>query len=411
MKYDIAIIGGGPAGMIAAISGAQNGAKVILIEKNSHLGTKLLLTGNGRCNLMNKTPDTRTFIEAFGVNGKFLHSSLHQFGVEETWNFFEKLNIPLKTEESNKVFPQSDKSLSVLNALIAEMKKLGVTIKLNSTVKKINLLKNKIKSVTLENKEKIEATNFILCGGGNSLPLTGSDGSSYALAQQTGHTVTEIYPGLTPLILDDKKIKTIEGVSLKNIQLTIADDKQKIAKVKGDIIFTANGISGPVAINASLKTAPLIHKKLNLILDLIPEMTNENLEKNIFTKLLNNPNKNLSLILNQYLPARLLKFLAEKIGLDLNQKCHEVESTTRWQLVDLFKKQTFRIDSVEGFNKAMITIGGVNLKEIEPKTLQSKIVPNLYFAGEILDLAGQTGGYNLQICWTTGFVAGLSATK
>jgi len=410
MKYDVAIIGGGPAGMIAAISAAENGAKVILLEKNDRLGVKLLLTGHGRCNLTNKTPDLNSFINALGINGRFLFSAMTKFGVEKTMDFFSKHDLPLKTEENNKIFPKSDDGRDVLTVLVNCLKKNKVEVRLKSTVKKINVKNKVIESITLDDKEKISANNFILCAGGKSYPLTGSTGDGFTFAEQAGHTIVSLFPGLTPFILNDSKIKFIEGVSLKNVLLKATLNKKLIAKQQGDIIFTANGVSGPAVITLSQKIAPQVNSKLTLTLDLLPEINTEEIDKYLISLLAAAPNKTLQSILNELLPQRFVKYFAEKNKIDLDQKCNAITAQERRTLGERIKNLDYRIKNLEGFEKAMITVGGVNLKEVDPKTMKSKIIKNLYFAGEVLDLSGPTGGYNLQICWSTGFVAGVSAT-
>ncbi len=411
MKYDVAIMGGGPAGIMAAINAAHKGAKVIILEKNDRLGIKLMLAGNGRCNLMNRAPDDRLFIESFGPNGKFLFSSLNQFGLDKTWSFFESLGIPLKIEENNKVFPQSNKGADVLNALKKELTQNGVEVRYNVTVKKLSLKNKTINYLLLSDKTKIEATNFVLCTGGKSYPQTGSDGSGYALAEQAGHSVTQLFPALTPIILDDQKITMMEGVSLKDVSLKATTLKKVIAQSAGDIIFTNNGISGPGAILLSQKIASKIEDNLILEIDIFPLLSKEQFDQNLINLISTNQNKTLQTVLNSFLPKRFFEYLAHKYWFDFQKKCNVVTAKERRDFVEELKKIKYSIKNLEGFDKAMITVGGVNLKEVDPKTMQSKIIKNLYFAGEILDLAGPTGGYNLQVCWSTGFVAGNSTSK
>ncbi|KKQ79909.1 MAG: HI0933 family protein [Parcubacteria group bacterium GW2011_GWC2_38_7] len=368
---------------------------------------------------MNKAPDTRSFIEEFGPNGKFLFSALSQFGLESTWKFFEDLKIPLKVENDNKVFPQSDDGRDVLSALTKEMKKLKVEIKFKSPVSKINLKEGLIDSITLENKEKIQAKKFILCCGGKSYPLTGSTGDGYDYAESLGHTITPLLPALTPLILNDQHINTIEGVAIKQVLLQASLNKKIIAKVTGDIMFTADGISGPATITLSQKIATQVEHGLNLRIDLFPNLDKENLDKQMIKLLSENPNKELHSVMTELLPQRFVKYLSTKYFLDFSKKCNIITAKERKDLGEELKNIEYRtpplakgggIKNLEGFDKAMITVGGVNLKEVDPKTMQSKIIKNLYFAGEILDLAGPTGGYNLQVCWSTGYTAGNSAT-
>jgi len=411
MKYDVAIIGGGPAGMMAAISAAQRGAKVILLEKNNRLGVKLLLTGHGRCNVTNKTSDTNVFINAFGANGRFLHSALNNFSIDDVINFFEERGVPLKTEEHNRVFPKSDRGLDILNALKKELEKLQVEIHCDASVKQLKLKDKAIIAAILQNKEEISSNKYIICCGGKSYPETGSAGDGFALAQSVGHTITPLFPGLTPLILNEKDIKQVEGVSLSNIEAKISLKNKFLAKNPGDIIFTRNGVSGPAIISLSQLIASQISLGPVLHLDLFPTLNKDELNKKLLTLLTAEPNKRLQTNLSNLLPERFISYILGKNDFNSTKTCNTITATERRSLVDKLKDDEYYIKDLEGFDKAMVTVGGVSLKEVDPKTMQSKIIKNLYFAGEVLDLAGRTGGFNLQACWSTGYTAGQNAAE
>ena len=408
MKYDIAVIGGGPAGMMAAGRAGERGAKVILIEKNERLGIKLLLTGKGRCNITNQEENIREFVSRFGLNGKFLFSSLNKFGIKDIFNFFEKRKVSLKVERGNRVFPKSDNSRDVLKTLVKYLRKSKVEVKTRAEVKKIKLSSQKIEKVILTNDQEILADNFIICTGGKSHQGTGSTGDGYRWLKKMGHTISDLRPALTPLILKEKFIKDLEGLSLKNVDISLYRDNKKIDSRFGEAIFTSIGISGPIILDLSKRVGLEIEKEGDLILriDFKPALDFTKLDQRIQRDFKKTNNKIFKNSLDDLLPQKLIPVILKLSGVNLSKKVNLITSLERKKILHLLKEFDLHIKGLDDYRKAIITSGGVKLNEIDPLTMKSKIIPNLSLAGEVLDLDGPTGGYNLQVCWTTGWVAG-----
>lgn len=406
-NFDVVIIGGGPAGMMAAGKAAENGVSVALLEKNSNLGKKLLLTGGGRCNLTQVEFDIKTLIKKFGKNGKFLFSSLFSFGPKEVIDFFEKRNLPTKTERDGRVFPTSDKAEDVLQVLQKYLKENNVQIFFDAEVSSFENNKNKIQSVKLKDGREISAKNFILSTGGKSYPTTGSTGQGYTFAKNLGHTVTPLSPALTPIKIQEGWIKNLQGLSFENITVSLIEKNKKKKNQQGEIIFTHFGISGPVILNMSKEIN--ISKKISI--DFFPELNQEKLDTKIKKDFKENINKNIINCLSQIIPQKLAEIILKINNLNEDKKINSVTKNERIKIITSLKN--FRLTTSETFriDQAMITSGGINLKEIDSKTMRSKIVSNLFFAGEILDLDGPTGGYNLQIAWSTGHTAGKNVKK
>jgi hypothetical protein len=409
MKYDIAVIGGGPAGMISAGRAGELGASVILIEKNRNLGRKLLITGKGRCNITNKENNSREFIDKFGKNGKFLFSSFSVFGIQETINFFEKLNLKTKIERGRRVFPVSDKSQDVLEALINYLRKSNVKIKSNSEVKEIIKKDNKIEKIILTNNEEITASKFIISTGGKSYPGTGSTGDGYKWAKKLGHTVTNLSPSLVPIIVKEKIVKELEGLSLKNVEISVYKENKKIDSRFGEAIFTADGMSGPIIIDMSKKIGQELPKNIKIKIDFKPALDFLKLDQRIREDFNRDSKKMFKNSLNDLLPQKLIPIVVKLSGINPNKKSSFITKEERKKLLYLLKEFTLEVKSLAIHEKAIITSGGIELSEIDQKTMKSKLIDNLYFAGEILDVDGPTGGYNLQVCWTTGYIAGENA--
>jgi len=416
MKYDVAIIGGGPAGMISAGRAGELGASVVLIEKNKNLGRKLLIAGKGRCNITNKENNPREFISEFGKNGKFLFSAFSRFGVEETINFFEKINLKTKIERGGRVFPVSDKSQDVLEALIGYLKKSNVKIKLNSEVKKIIKnpsttlgASNKIEKIILANNEEITASKFIISTGGKSYPKTGSTGDGYEWVKKLGHTVTSLSPSLVPIIVKEKIVEELEGLSLKNVEISVYKENKKIDSRFGEAIFTADGMSGPIIIDMSKKIGKELPQNIKIKIDFKPALDFLKLDRRVQEDFRKDSKKMFKNSLNDLLPQKLIPVIVKLSKINPDKKSSSITREERKKLLHLLKEFTLEVKSLAIHEKAIITSGGIKLSEIDQKTMKSKLIDNLYFAGEILDIDGPTGGYNLQICWTTGYIAGESA--
>ncbi|HOI60186.1 MAG TPA: NAD(P)/FAD-dependent oxidoreductase [Candidatus Pacearchaeota archaeon] len=395
LNYDLCIIGGGPAGMMAGIIAAKRNKKVILIEKNKDLGNKLLLTGGGRCNLTNTNLIKKEFASKFGKQGDFLLSPLSLFGVKETMDFFIENGLKLKIEE-NKVYPKSEKSKEVLDFFKAELKKNNVKILTNSEVNNFVLKNKKIEKILLNNGEEISASNFLIATGGKSYPVTGSTGDGYDFAKKMGHIITKLSPALTPIETKEKWVSILKGVSLEKIGLRINNEKQ----IRGDILFTHFGLSGPLILNLSerLKTKDKIY------IDLFPNKNIEELENYLISLFNKNVKKRINNILSTIISFKLTPIILNFSGINKDEICRNITKEQRKKIVKNLKNIEFNVIGLLGFEKAMVTKGGVSLKEIDSKTMKSKIIGNLYFAGEIIDLNGESGGYNLQMCFTTGYV-------
>ncbi len=410
-NFDVAVIGGGPAGMLAAGRAAELGAKVVLLEKNSTLGKKLLLTGNGRCNLTQIDCDVKEFIEKLGKNGKFLFSALSFFGPNEIINFFAKKNLLTKVEKNGRVFPLSDKATDVLLALIKYLKEGKVEIVAGVQVKGFEFLKNKISGIRIDDKI-VNINKVILCTGGKAYPVTGSTGDGYLWTKELGHTVIAPMPALAPIKVQENWVSDLQGVSLENAKINLWQNEKKQASFQGEILFTHFGLSGPLIINASKNINALLQKGSVVIeLELFPELTISELDKKLILAFRENNKKDVKNYFKEILSQKILNLILKLAEIDPDKKLNFLTKKERRSIVMLLKSLKFTVAEVMGFEQAMITSGGVALKEIDPKTMRSKIIENLYFAGEILDLDGPTGGYNLQICWSTGYLAGESMAK
>lgn len=410
-KYDVAVIGGGPAGMMAAIRAAELGASVILIEKNEKLGVKLLMTGGGRCNLTHTEKSIRDFSQKFGKEGDFLLSPFSVFGVKEVMEFFEDNGIELKDEEGN-IYPVSEKSKDILNVLINLLKKYNVEILLSSEVSEIKKEGKSISSVVLSNGKEIEADKFIISSGGKSYPNTGSSGDSFVWAKKLGHSIVDAKPALTPIETKEQWAKTLQGISLHDVAISFVGN-QKIGKEeKGEILFTHFGFSGPLILNMSRTVGDLLEKgKVKMYIDLFPDKNIEQLDKFILDVFNSNRKKHVYKCLNDFFPEKFAAFVLNFSSIPYDRKANDVSKEERMRLVKFMKKIEINVLGLLGFDRAMATHGGISLKEIDSKTMKSKLINNLYFAGEAINLDGPCGGYNLQLCWSTGYVAGQNAAS
>lgn len=410
-NYDVAIIGGGPAGMFAAITASSLGAKTILIEKNDKLGNKLLLTGGGRCNLTNIEKDDRSFSDKFGKNGQFLLSPFSIFNFKKTIEFFEDNGLRLK-KEGNRVYPESENSKDVLNILISLLKKNKVEIKLSSEVKEFKKEGNKIDHISLIDGKIIKSNNYIICSGGKSYSVTGSTGDGFVWANNLGHTITKLKPSLTPVETKEKWSKTLQGTSLKNISVSLSLDGKKTKGKYGEVLFTHFGLSGPLILNMSREIGEMNKKgNLKIVLDLFPDKNYADLDLYIQKLFAKNSNKLVVNFISSILPEKLAPFILNFSSISNSKKINSLTKEERLRMIKVLKRIELSVVGLLGFDRAMVTSGGVNLKEIDSKTMKSKIINNLYFAGEVIDLDGLSGGYNLQECWTTGYIAGFNSAK
>ena len=410
MADELIVVGGGAAGMMAAIAAAERGARVTLLEPNERLGKKLNITGKGRCNVTNHCPPEEV-LASTPRNGRFLYGAVTRTPPAWVEDFFTGLGVPLKVERGNRVFPVSDHSSDVIAALTREMQHLKVKVQLHCEVKEL-LINNEreIKGVRLANGKKMTADAVVVATGGISYPSTGSTGDGYRFARNCGHKVTELFPSLVPMEVKEWYAKELQGLYLKNIEIHITDGKKKLYDEFGEMLFTHYGVTGPVILSASSIVGKTLEKKeLVLHIDLKPALTEEQLDKRLLREFEANHNKQFKNAIDSLLPAKLRPVIIELSGIEEEKKVHEITKEERLNLLRLIKDFHMTLTGLRGYNEAIITKGGISVKEIDPGTMESKLIKNLYFAGEVLDLDAVTGGYNLQIAWSTGYLAGISA--
>ncbi|HBH61303.1 MAG TPA: aminoacetone oxidase family FAD-binding enzyme [Nitrospiraceae bacterium] len=409
--YDLAIIGAGPAGMMAALRAAECGARVVILEKKHMPGIKLLMTGKERCNITNSETDVRKFAAHYGKNGKFLLNALYHFGVTETIDFFHRHDLKTKVERGGRVFPESDKAKDVHGLFLNLIRKNNITLLTNCSIKKISVTHNTIEKIVLDNRE-MKARNYLICTGGRSYPQTGSSGDGYTWARQMGHTIIQPEPALTPVVVKEQWVKELEGLSLKNVAISVYQDNRKKDARFGEALFTGSGMSGPVILDMSRHIGELLaNGPVDLFIDFKPALDFDMLDKRILRDLEGQKHKAMRNILPGLLPQKMIPVILELTGIDPEKKGHSMTKDERKKLRALLKQFPLTIKGLLGFDKAIITAGGVHLKEVDPRTMRSRIIDNLYFAGEVLDLDGPTGGYNLQVCWSTGYLAGEHAAQ
>lgn len=406
---NVIVVGGGAAGMMAAVFAARNGQNVQLLEKNEKLGKKLFITGKGRCNITNAA-DIEDLFTAVISNPKFLYSGFYSFTNQQVIDFFEELGVRTKIERGERVFPVSDHSSDVIAAFSRELKSLGVSVSLHTEVKELLCEQDKVCGVLLTNGKKMKADAVIVATGGISYPSTGSTGDGYRFARETGHKVTELLPSLVPMEVRQWYAKELQGLSLRNIEIRITDGKKKLYEEFGEMLFTHYGVTGPVILSASSVVGKTLRKKeLTLHIDLKPALSEEQLDKRILREFDANHNKQYKNSIDSLFPAKLKPVMIELSEIEPEKKVNEITKEERQRLVHLIKDFTMTLTGLRGYNEAIITKGGVSVKEIDPGTMESKIIKGLYFAGEVLDLDAVTGGYNLQIAWSTGYLAGINA--
>lgn len=404
----VIVVGGGPAGMMAALSAAENGHSVILLEKNEKLGKKLFITGKGRCNITN-AGDMDALFENVVTNPKFLYSSFYAYDNFRVIDFFETHGVKTKTERGNRVFPVSDHSSDVITALSRALKRAGVLVKLHTKVTGLWIEGGTVLGVVLEKGKKISADAVVLATGGCSYQSTGSDGDGYTFAENCGHTVTERRPSLAPLTAKESYVKELQGLSLKNVKVTVKKQKKVLYEAFGEMLFTHFGVSGPLILSASsLVGKELENGELAMRIDLKPALSAEQLDRRILRDFDANKNRAFKNAIQGLLPGKMLQAIPALSGISPDKKVNEITKEERGRLTALLKAFPVTLNGMRGFDEAIITQGGVSVKEINASTMESKRVLGLYFAGEMIDVDALTGGFNLQIAWSTGFLAGSS---
>ena len=403
MNYDVTIIGGGPAGMFAAITAAQRGKKVLLLERNDRLGKKLLITGKGRCNVTNDC-DSAEILQNIPRNGRFLYSAMTEYPPKRIMDFLENAGCALKTERGNRVFPVSDRSQSVLEALQKEMRRLNVTVR---TARAKKIVTNELGVCAVEtDRETFETGSVILATGGVSYPTTGSTGDGYAMAKALGHTVVEPQGSLVPLETAGSDCPDMQGLALRNVAVKLVNAKNKVLyKDFGELLFTHFGVSGPTVLSASCH---LKGEGCRLIIDLKPALEENKLNDRILRDLEMYQNRAMENALTDLLPRSMIPVVLRRLDIDPQMQANSLTKQKRRALVELLKAFSVEITGKRPVAEAIITSGGIKTSEIDPKTMESKLVPGLYFAGEIIDCDAYTGGFNLQIAWATAYAAGMS---
>jgi predicted Rossmann fold flavoprotein len=401
-KYDLIIIGGGASGLFSGIIAKDKGLNFLIIEKNPRVGMKLGLTGKGRCNLTNYTTNLKELVKRYTHNGKFLYHAFSEFGVQQTCDFFEnRLNIPLKVERGKRVFPKSDKALDVVNTLFDKLKD---NILLDTTVVDIKKEGDKITKVVTDKGEYV-ADNYILATGDKTYPSTGSTGNGYDFAKSLGHTINPIYPVLVGFKCKEDFVNKLAGLTLKFVNVAVFKKDKKFKEEFGSLLFTHEGISGPSILNLSQYTYDMYKKGFKVSIDLKPRVPFKELDERVNNILRDSGNIFLRNCLGDLMPSALIPIVISLSKVDGSKKASDVSKEERYRLVHVLKGIDLTVYDSEGYNRAVVNTGGVDIKEIDPYTMKSKLVSNLYFTGDIVDVFGPTGGFNLQVCWSTGHLA------
>jgi predicted Rossmann fold flavoprotein len=410
MYYDVIVIGGGPAGMLAAGAAGARGRKTLIIEKNEKLGKKLFITGKGRCNVTNAA-DMDEFMSNIPKNSKFLYSAFRGLSNMDLIAMLNDMGLKTKIERGGRVFPESDKSSDVLKALGKYLNQNNVDVMLNTSVREIKVTEHKINKVLLEDGKEIPCESVIVCTGGLSYPQTGSTGDGLEFAKALGHQVTDLYPSLIPLVVKEEYIKELQGLSLKNVSIKIVINHKSIYDDFGEMLFTHYGLSGPIVLSASFYISDHLKKKkdIKFSIDLKPALSEEDLDKRVLKDFNEKLNKQFKNALDGLLPQKLIPVIIKLSKIDENKEVNQISKEERKQLVSLLKNLEFTVIGTRPISEAIVTSGGISLKEINPKTMESKLIQGLYFAGEIMDLDAFTGGFNLQIAFSTGHAAGSDA--
>ena len=402
------MVGGGAAGMMAAYAAAECGHSVVLLEQNEKLGKKLYITGKGRCNVTNACEQDKLF-ENIVSNPKFLYSAFYDFDNRRMMKLLDEAGCPLKVERGERVFPVSDHSSDIIAALERLLRTRRVTVRLKTAVRDVTARDGTVTGVLLADGEKLSADAVILATGGLSYPTTGATGDGYRMAQMLGHTVKECIPALVPMEIREPWCSSLQGLSLKNVTLTMSCGTKKIWQGFGEMLFTHFGISGPLVLSASSYYSKCKDKRqVTVSVDLKPALTAEQLDKRILRDFEQNLNKQFKNVIGGLYPSKLTPVMVELLGIDAEKKIHEITRQERGRLAEITKRLTMHVIGLRDYTEAIITQGGVKVKEVNPSTMESKLIKGLYFAGELLDLDAMTGGFNLQIAWSTGHLAGSS---
>lgn len=403
----VLVIGGGAAGMMAAYAAGMCGHEVTLLEQNEKLGKKIYITGKGRCNFTNASP-LEEIMQAVVSNPKFLYSAFYTFSNDAVMDFFENQGMPYKIERGNRAFPVSDHASDVIRALERAMKEQNVRIRLHTQVRELLIEDDKATGVLLTNGDKIMADSLILATGGLSYPTTGSTGDGHTMAKNSGHKIVTPRPALVPLTTKEEYILRMQGLSLKNVSLKIKDEKRVIYDAFGEMLFTHFGVSGPLVLSASSVLSRHFPREYQAYIDLKPALSEEVLNERLLREFSERPNQHIKAVFQQLLPAKMIPVMIELSQISMDKPVNAITKEERRRLVGLFKAFPFTITGTRGFKEAIITQGGVSVKDIDPATMESKQIKDLYLVGELLDLDALTGGYNLQIAWSTGYLAGIS---
>lgn len=403
----VLVIGGGAAGMMAAYAAGMCGHEVTLLEQNEKLGKKIYITGKGRCNFTNASP-LEEIMQAVVSNPKFLYSAFYTFSNDAVMDFFENQGMPYKIERGNRAFPVSDHASDVIRALERAMKEQDVRIRLHTQVRELLIEDDKATGVLLTDGGKIMADSLILATGGLSYPTTGSTGDGHTMTKNSGHKIVTPRPALVPLTTKEEYILRMQGLSLKNVSLKIKDEKRVIYDAFGEMLFTHFGVSGPLVLSASSVLSRHFPREYQAYIDLKPALSEEVLNERLLREFSERPNQHIKAVFQQLLPAKMIPVMIELSQISMDKPVNAITKEERRRLVGLFKAFPFTITGTRGFKEAIITQGGVSVKDIDPATMESKRIKDLYLVGELLDLDALTGGYNLQIAWSTGYLAGIS---
>lgn len=403
----IIIIGGGAAGLITSATAAKRGEDVTVIEKNSRPARKVMITGKGRCNVTNACFDLDDLINSVVTNKRFMYSAFSSFMPYDTIALIEEMGVPTKIERGNRVFPESDKAVDIVDALVKNAKQSGVKF-VEGTVTSFNTENNVIKSVNLADGIVVDGDAFAICTGGLSYQSTGATGDGYRLAESVGHSITDIEPALISLVASNGFVPKLQGLSLRNISIKLLDGEKEIYSDFGEMLFTHYGVSGPVILSASSHMTHPKEHNYKIVIDLKPALDEQTLDKRIQRDFAENTNKDFINSLSKLLPNKLIPVIVKLSGIEPSEKVNQITKVQRQNLVHLLKNFTVNISDFRPINEAIITSGGVDVKEINPKTMGSKIIDNLFFAGEVIDVDAYTGGFNLQVAFSTGYLCGMN---